>query len=99
MKDKKPVKDIRFGLLYVPNTSYPLLNKHPPRYTIPPPVTLGGDKVSMLVHTYPHKPLRKSKWSAAISRLRARFMCGLMSDLVICKFRKTMVIHDTECPY
>ena len=26
-------------------------------------------------------------------------MCGLMSDLVICKFRKSMVIHDTECPY
>ena len=22
-----------------------------------------------------------------------------MSDLVICKFRKSMVIHDTECPY
>ena len=26
-------------------------------------------------------------------------MCGLMSDLIICKFRKSMVIHDTECPY
>ena len=26
-------------------------------------------------------------------------MCGLMSDLVICKFRKNMVIHDTEYPY
>ena len=26
-------------------------------------------------------------------------MCGLMSDLVICKFRKSIVIHDTECPY
>ena len=26
-------------------------------------------------------------------------MCGLMSDLVICKFRKSMVIHDIECPY
>ena len=25
-------------------------------------------------------------------------MCGLMADLVICKFRKSMVIHDTECP-
>ena len=26
-------------------------------------------------------------------------MCGFISDLVICKFRKSMVIHDTECPY
>ena len=26
-------------------------------------------------------------------------MCGLMSDLVICNFRKSMVTHDTECPY
>ena len=26
-------------------------------------------------------------------------MCGLMSCLVVCKFRKSMVIHDTECPY
>ena len=24
-------------------------------------VTLGGDKVSTLTHTYPHKPLRKIK--------------------------------------
>ena len=24
-------------------------------------------------------------------------MCGLTSDLVICKFRKSIVIHDTEC--
>ena len=24
---------------------------------------------------------------------------GLMSGLVICKFRKSMVIHDTGCPY
>ena len=26
-------------------------------------------------------------------------MCGLISDLVICKFRQSMVIHDTKCPY
>ena len=24
---------------------------------------------------------------------------GLMSNLVICKFRKSVVIHDTNCPY
>ena len=26
-------------------------------------------------------------------------MCGQISDLVIGKFRQSMVIHDTECPY
>ena len=26
-------------------------------------------------------------------------LCDLMSDLVICKFIQSMVIHDTECPY
>ena len=26
-------------------------------------------------------------------------MCGLMSNLVICKFQESMVIHDTECPH
>ena len=26
-------------------------------------------------------------------------MCGVTSDLVICKFSKSTVIHDTECPY
>ena len=30
--------------------------------TVSPPIsTLRGDKVSMLTHTYPHKPLRKIK--------------------------------------
>ena len=28
---------------------------------IRPMISLGGDKVSMLTHTYPHKPLRKNK--------------------------------------
>ena len=41
----------------------------------------------------------KLKWPYAITRLTAHYMCGLRSDLVICKFRKCMVIHDTECPY
>ena len=26
-------------------------------------------------------------------------MCGLISDLMICKLRKSMVIHNIECPY
>ena len=34
-----------------------------------------------------------------ITRLTAHFLCGLMSDLLVCKFIKCMVIHDTECPY
>ena len=39
------------------------------------------------------------KRTYVITRLTANFMCDLMSDLVNCKFRKGMVIHDTECPY
>ena len=54
----------------------------------------------MLTHTYPHKPLRKIKVTIyIITRLTANFMCGVMSDLVNWEFRKSMVIHDTECPY
>ena len=34
-----------------------------------------------------------------ITRLTAHFMCGLMSVQVICKLRKSMVIHDTKCPF
>ena len=61
---------------------------------------LWGDKVSMLTHIYPHKPRRKIEMTICkITRLTAHFMCGLMSDLLICKFIKCMVIHDTECPY
>ena len=49
---------------------------------------------------YTHtNPWGKLKWPYAITRLAAHFICGLMSDLVICNFRKDMVIHDTECPY
>ena len=49
---------------------------------------------------YTHTNLRgKLKWPYAITRLTAHYMCGLRFDLVICNFRKCMVIHDTECPY
>ena len=65
-----------------------------------------GDQVSMLTHTYPHKPLRKIfKWPYVITRLRDHFMCGLASDLVICKFKKvwsymTRNVHtETRCHY
>ena len=64
---------------------------------------LGGDKVSMLTHTYPHNPLKIEMTIYAITRLTAHFMCGLMSDLVICKFRKVWsymtpnVLTETRC--
>ena len=48
---------------------------------------------------YTHiNPWEKLNLPYAITRLTAHFMCGLMSDLVICNFRKSMIIHDTECP-
>ena len=57
-----------------------------------------GDKVSVLTHTYEHKPLRKIPWPPVITKLIAHF--GLVSDMVICKYRKEyMVINDTECLY
>ena len=44
-----------------------------------------GDKVSMLTHIYPHKAWRKIEVTICkITRLTAHFMCGLMSDLLIC---------------
>ena len=51
-------------------------------------MTLQGDKVIMLIHIYPHKPLRKIKWACAIPRLTAHFTRGLMSDLMICELWK-----------
>ena len=44
-----------------------------------------GDKVSILTHIYPHKARRKIEVTICkITRLTAHFMCGLMSDLLIC---------------
>ena len=56
--------------------------------------------MSMFTHTYPRKPPRKIKVIMRNHQADNQLnMCGLMSELVICKFRKSMVIHDTECPY
>ena len=44
-----------------------------------------GDKVSVLAHTCPHKPLKKTEWLPAIARLTAHFTCGMIPDHVICK--------------
>ena len=54
--------------------------------------------VCLLIHTHTN-PWGRLKLSYAITRLTAHFMCGLMSGLVICKFGKIMVMHDTECLY
>ena len=54
---------------------------------------------SMLTYIYPHKPLRRTEVTICNHQADSHFMCGLMSDLVICKFRKNMIIHDSECPY
>ena len=41
------------------------------------------------------------KYPSAITRMSVHFVCGLMSDLVICKIRKqyarTCVFTDTRC--
>ena len=65
--------------------------------------SFGADKVSRAyVNPYipTHKPLRRIK-VYVITRLILNLLFGvaLMSDLVICKFRKSMVLQDTECPY
>ena len=53
--------------------------------------------MSMLTHTYPHKPLKKIKVAIyAITRLTAHLMCGLMSDLVSCKFKKVWSYTTTN---
>ena len=53
-------------------------------------MTLWGDKVSMLTHIYPHKPQKKIEVTICkITRLTAHFMCGLLFDVLICKFIKT----------
>ena len=65
---------------------------------IPNDTSLEGDKVSMLTHTYPHKLLRKIEVTICNHQADSP-LCGVMSDLVICKFKKSMAVHDTECPY
>ena len=60
--------------------------------------TLRYDKVSMLTHTCPHKPLMKTERTIYNRQVDSRpFTCDL-SALVIYK-EKTMVIYDTKCPY
>ena len=53
-------------------------------------LTLWADKASMLIHTYkyPLKILRKIKVTMQSTGWQPTFVCGLMSDLLIYKFRK-----------
>ena len=65
--------------------------------------SFGVDKVSRAyVNPYipTHKPLRRIKvYVIARLILNLLFCVALMSEMVICKFRKSMVIQDTKCPY
>ena len=54
--------------------------------------------VCLPIHTHTNT-WGRLKWPYAITIMTAHFVRGLISDMVICKFRKFMVIHDTECPF
>ena len=56
----------------------------------PTPVPFRGDNVSMLIHTYPHKPLRKIKVTICNHQADSPLYLWPGSDLVICKFRKKL---------
>ena len=60
--------------------------------------TLGGDKVSMLKHTYPHKPL--GKIIVTICNHQADSPLYVSPDVWSedLQVYKSMVIRDTECP-
>ena len=60
-----------------------------------------GDKVSMLTHIYPHKA-QEEDWSDHMQNHQADsplyvWPCVWSADLHL--LIKSMVIHDTECPY
>ena len=61
-----------------------LVTDYQRKMTPPSPQHPQGWWVCQPIHTHTN-PLRKIKWSSAITRLTAHFVCGLMSDLVICK--------------
>ena len=49
--------------------------------------TIGGDKVNNVNPYIPTHTMIKIKWLFAIITLADHFVCGLMSDVVICKQR------------
>ena len=59
--------------------------------------TLRGDKMSMLIHTYLHKPLRieVTKYNYRVDSPFYFWPYVCFVDLQ----EKSMVTHNTECPY
>ena len=53
-----------------------------------PSHTTRSDKVGILTHAYPHKPLRKTEVSICNHQVDSPLYCGLLSAVVICKQRK-----------
>ena len=68
----------------------------------PPVHSFGVDKVSR-AYVNPSIPTQIPEEDKSVCNHQTEtqpfVLCGLMSDLVICKFLKSMVIQDTECPY
>ena len=56
---------------------------------------LGVDRWSsfFMLTLYIPTQTREEDWPYAVTRMTAHFMCGLMSDLVICKCRQKMYGH------
>ena len=96
-----PVIRVPCGLVFFQRSVLISWNKHKTTLLWCIWLNLRDDKMGMLSHIYgTHmNPWGKLNWPYAITRLTAHFMCWLMFDLVICNYRQSMVIHDTECPY
>ena len=60
--------------------------------------TLGGDKVSMVTHTYPHKPLRKTGYHMESLGWHPT-LCVAWCLIWWLLSLKSMVIHNAKCPY
>ena len=60
---------------------------------------LRCDKVSMLTHTYQHKPLRKIKVAICNNQVDSLFYLWHVCSGDLLAKKKSMVVHDTECPY
>ena len=62
---------------------------------------LGGDKVTMLTHTYPHKHLRNSNIKVSICNQQAGSPLYVRPDVWSGDFAslESMVIYGTQCPY
>ena len=52
--------------------------------------TPGGNKMSMLTHTYPHK-----QWPSVITRLTCHLTCGLLSNFMTYKQKSSMAWHPS----